>query len=175
MAMAIPILAVASAVIGAVGSIQAANAQRRASNYNQALAQRNSQIATNQGTLQEETHRTKMQRLMGHNRAQYGASGVTMEGSPLDVLSDMASQGEQDLQTIRYNTEVRASGHEGTAQLESMRAKNARTAGYLSAGQAVLLHGAKVSNGGNGTESSQSSGMGFKIPSEVNDPYGYAP
>jgi len=45
-----------------------------------------------------------------------------------------------------------------------MRAKDARTAGYLSAGQAVLLHGAQVSNGVNGTNSNQSSGMGFKIP-----------
>ncbi|MGH7964902.1 MAG: virion core protein, T7 gp14 family, partial [Candidatus Binatia bacterium] len=134
MAQALPvILMAASAVVTAVGYMQSASAESRAAKYNERVAQNNATIARTQGAIAEDQHRRKMVKILGHNRAAYGASGVTMEGSPLDVLSDVASQGELDAQIIRYNTEAKARGFQGTAGLESMRADDARTSGYLSA------------------------------------------
>ncbi|MGH9904643.1 MAG: hypothetical protein ACRD8U_03540 [Pyrinomonadaceae bacterium] len=169
-------LLAASAAVSAIGAIQAGNAESRAASYNKKLAERNATIARAQGAIAETQQQRDMTKRIGLARANYGASGVSLEGSPLAALSDSASQGEFDRQTLRYNTAVRSSGYQGEANLYEMRSESAQTAGYLSAGRAILLHGAQDPNEVNGTNSNRvrNSGMGFKIPREA-DPYGYAP
>jgi hypothetical protein len=156
MAAAIPILSVAATVVSAIGYLQAGSAQQRASRYNEAQAQQNAQIARTQGVIDEGQKRREIQKIIGFNRAQYGASGVAQEGTPLDVLADIASEGERDIQTIRYNTAVKASGYESTAQLEGMRGRDAQTAGYLGAGRAILMHDYDANR----------TGAGYKIPTD---------
>lgn len=71
-------------------------------------------------------------------RAAYGASGVSLEGSPLDVLENSAAEAELDALTIRYKGKVGAMGSESEAATQRARASNAKTEGYYNAGTALL-------------------------------------
>jgi hypothetical protein len=80
---------------------------------------------------------------MGSIRAGYGASGVTMEGSPMEILEQSAMNAEMDRQNILYGGELKASGYESTAGLELMRGEHAVTSSYYNAGSALLSGAAK--------------------------------
>ena len=77
-------------------------------------------------------------------RDRYGASGVTVDGSPLDVLEMAATNGELDAQNIRYKGLLRATGYNDTATLDGMAGENARTASYFKASSELLAGGAKA-------------------------------
>jgi hypothetical protein len=64
-------------------------------------------------------------------------------GSVLDVLGDVAAQGELERQSILYQGEINARGQMNTAALDRQIASSARTGGYLKAGSELLAGGAK--------------------------------
>ncbi|WPB83094.1 hypothetical protein [Sediminicoccus rosea] len=59
------------------------------------------------GEAEEARRRLRSQFILADQRARYGASGVTMEGSPLEVLAFSAGQEELEALTIRHNTGMR--------------------------------------------------------------------
>lgn len=61
------------------------------------------------GEQQEAQQRTRARFLLADQRARYGAAGVMIEGSPLEVLAFSAGQLELDALTIRTNTATRVS------------------------------------------------------------------
>lgn len=151
--MALPVvLLAASAAISAVGSIRQAQATAAAANYNAQVADRNATVARQQAAADEVRQRSVNSRRLGSIRAAYGASGVTMEGTPLEVLEDSAAQAELDALTIRYKGELAAIGANDEATLQRSRAKNARAEGNISAAGTLLRAGASYySSGGAGT------------------------
>ena len=125
----------AFSVIGALNQgQQAADAAR----YNAAVAQNNATAARQQAAANAEAQARRARQQIGSMRAAYGASGVSLEGSPLDVIEASAAAAEMDRQNILYSGELRAGGYESTAGLELMRGDNARTGSYFSAGSALL-------------------------------------
>jgi hypothetical protein len=147
MAAALPFLAIAGTVMSAVGAIQQGNAAKKAADYNAAIADRNATIATQQAAADANTSRSVNARRLGAMRAKYGSSGVQAEGSVLDVMADSAAQAELEALNITYKGDLAAQGYGETATLNRMQGKNARTSGYLNAGSALLLGGAKASGG----------------------------
>lgn len=108
---------------------------------NNATAERNKAIQERQKGEQEAAQkRREVARIIGQQRANVGASGVEMSGSPLDVLTDTALQGALDVAMIRHNAEIKARDREFTAQnfdaqseLTMMGGRAARRAGTISA------------------------------------------
>lgn len=112
------------AVVSAVGSMRQAQAQKDAANFNAAV-NRNNAIAARQQAEAEQQQQERQARLRaGANRANIGGSGVSLEGSALDVLADIAAEEELARLTIIHSGEVRAVGFENNAQLDSARASN---------------------------------------------------
>jgi hypothetical protein len=56
------------------------------------------------GAREEARFRLQARQFAESQRAQFGASGVTMSGSPLSVLADTAQGTEQDAASMRLNT-----------------------------------------------------------------------
>lgn len=137
-------LTIASTAISAVGAISSAQAQSNAAKYNAQVAKNNAQIARDQAASESDRQRRLATKKLGEMRANYAASGVTMEGTPLDVMEESAAQAKLDELTIRYNGELQAMGFENTANLDRYRASQAMTSGYLSAGSALLTGGTKL-------------------------------
>lgn len=143
-AAAIPYLTAAAAVVSTIGAIQQASAASSADKYNAAIATQNAQIATDQANTQLAQQQQDAVRKFGSIKAGYGASGVTSDGSPMDVLADSFTQSEMDANTIIYNGKLRAAGYTNTASLDTASASNAMTAGYTKAASTALLGATKT-------------------------------
>lgn len=150
----IPIaLTVASAGIGAVGQIQASQADAEARRYNAKVADMNAELsrrrakdALERGARAEQQKRQEIAALKGKQVAAMAANGVDLSfGSPLDTIVDTAMLGELDALTIRknaanenYDYRVQAENGRADAVLSRMGADAAQTGGYLNAAGTIL-------------------------------------
>lgn len=145
----LPALQVIGTVVSAIGALQSASSQRDAANYNARVAADNAVVARQQGEADAARLRRQSVKTLGDMRAAFAANGISLEGSPLDVLGDSASQFELDIQNATYNAELRALGYQNESTLSRSRADSAMTAGYLNATGTILGGAAKaVSYGG---------------------------
>lgn len=138
MAVAIPILMIAGAALSAYGAIQQANAQKQAAQFNAKLNERNATIALDQAGADALRVRRNAAQIQGSAVAGYGASGVGLEGSPLDVLGASAEQASLDESTVRYKGTLKAMGYHSNADLEQFAGKTAEQQGYLNSASALL-------------------------------------
>ena len=89
---------------------------------------------------------------LGAIRAQAGHQGGRGgTGSVLDVLGDVAAQGELEKQNVLYQGQLqarsslnKAGGYTGTAGLETASGANAQSAGMMKAGTELLSGSAKT-------------------------------
>lgn len=125
--------AVAGQAIGAAGNIRQGNAAEAAGEYNAQIAEQNAQATRATAAEEERRLRVSSRKQIGQARANYGASGVQLEGSPLDVLEESAANSELDALTVRHQGEQQARSLEQYATLERFKGKNAQIAGYLGA------------------------------------------
>ena len=146
------VLTVASTAVTAYGQYQQGQAAQDAAEYNAAVM-RNNAIMEDRRAQQERVageaeanqRRRQLNYLIGQQRANIGASGVEASGSPLEVIADTVEQGTLDIQTIRYNAELRAQDRRFQAQnyraqseLSLMEGRAAARAGAISAFGTVL-------------------------------------
>lgn len=135
-----------SAAVGALGAIQEARATSAASEFNAKIADNNAIIAEQNAAADEKRQRRSASRQAAASRAAIGASGVTLEGSPLEILEDQALEAELDALNIRYGGRLNAENFRSQAQLDRSAARNARTQGFLSAGSTLLKGAARFGN-----------------------------
>ncbi|MGE5147403.1 MAG: hypothetical protein ACM3N5_11675 [Candidatus Eiseniibacteriota bacterium] len=135
---AMAIASIASAAASAAGAAAQGNAARAAANYNAAVARQNADIARANATADAAKQERQGDLLAGRQRAATGASGITPQGSPLDVMADSALESELDALTTHYRGELQARSYGQDAALQTMRGKEAQQAGYIGAGTALL-------------------------------------
>ncbi len=127
-----------SAAVGALGAIQEARASSAASEFNAKIADNNAIVSEQNAAAEEKRQRRMAGRQAANSRVAIAASGVRLEGSPLDVLEDQALEAELDALNLRYGGQLQASNYRSQAQLERSAARSARTQGFLSAGTSLL-------------------------------------
>ena len=115
-------------------SAKGIDAQAQASAYNAALAQQNAALTYQQAAEAERRYRVQARKDLGEIRARYGASGVTLDGSAMDVLMESARNAELNALTIRHEGDVKALAftneaalHKFTAAAATERAADVRT------------------------------------------------
>ena len=138
------IAAVAGAGLSAYSQIEQSKAQEKMSQYNAAVARQDAEAAREAAAYEELRHKDETGRLRGRMLALYGKSGVTMEGSPLEVMAESAAQAELDTLAIRRAGATAASRHEAQAQLDVIRGRSARRAGYYGAGTTLLSSAGQI-------------------------------
>lgn len=148
MSAAAPVLMVTAAAVAAVGAIRQGNAQAAAYRYQRDIAKQNATISRQQAASDVGDIRRAGRKALGGIRAAYGASGVTLEGSPMDVLEASASQVELDVLRRSYAGELEAMGFKQEAAGYGMAATSARQAGYFQGASNLLLAGAKGQEAG---------------------------
>jgi len=109
-------------IFGAMGSgqqsaAQAAQyrAQAQAGQFNASMletraleAERNRGIAYEKAEMEARDLRVKNRAVIGQVRAAYGANGLSMDGSPLDVLQATAVEQELDVEKVLYAGDLAA-------------------------------------------------------------------
>ena len=128
----------------AVSSIQQGQAQARSANFRAAIAEQNAILARQTAAADAEKRRRDLARATGRSRARFGAAGLTVEGSPLEVLGDLTAEGELNVRNALFDGEVEARRFQAESSLLQSQARDARTSGFLRAGTSLLFAGAKV-------------------------------
>lgn len=149
MAVALPFLMYASAGVAAYGAYQQGQAAQAAATFNEVTSIQNAELARREARTQAaQTHRENMLRL-GAIQAAQGASGGSPEGSVLDVIADVARQGELEKQYQIFQGEAAARGYKNTGTLDAFRGEQAANAGYLRAGSELLSGGVSATREAN--------------------------
>jgi hypothetical protein len=122
-----------------------AEASARLYEYNAAVARQNAEVARQAAAQEEGEYRKRTRALMGSQIAQFGRAGVTMEGTPLEVLGETAAEAELNAQRLRYRGELEAWKYLSSANISSAQAAQemaygeyAGRAGMLGAGTTLL-------------------------------------
>jgi len=102
----------------------------RVGKYNEALDLQNAQLELEQAAVDEDRSRRLSYKALSSIKAGYGASGVTMEGSPLDVLEESATNAELDALLIRHGGAVRAQRYRASAKLAKFEGRAAKYGGH---------------------------------------------
>lgn len=132
------VVSAGAAYLGAQAQADQATAQAKVSGY---LAK----DAIERGRREEQAEREKIRRLMGMQRAAFGASGGVVDvGSSLDVLEDTAYFGELDALTIRANAEREAWYHRSNRAQALSAASSYRRQGYIGAASTLLAGAAST-------------------------------
>jgi len=111
----------------------------------QEAAKANARIALGQAgveqakyQLEEKRHRERARRLLARQKSLYLKAGVTMEGTPLDVITETATEAERDAILIQATGIGAYMEKIAEAGMFRQYGKAARTAGYLRAGTTLL-------------------------------------
>lgn len=137
--------------VSALGAFNQGKADEIAGNYNAAAAEQNATYTIEKAREDERRQRVVSKKFIGDIRAGYGASGITTDGSALDVLEESAGNAELDALTIRHEGALRAAAYRSDANYERAAGKNARKSGDLKAAGYLLKSGEKgVSMAGGG-------------------------
>ncbi|HEV2673378.1 MAG TPA: hypothetical protein VGV37_02485 [Aliidongia sp.] len=153
----------ATAAVTAASAISAGNAQKSAASYNAQVDQQNAQqqqgVAASQELAQDRSDRQKL----GQEASAFGAGGVDMSGTPLDVMADSATQARLNALSIKYNGQVGANRDLSQGAIATFQGNQAQTAGYLNAGSTLLTAGTKFATG----YTSPSSTAGFGATNQI--------
>jgi hypothetical protein len=123
----------ASGVVSAMGAIQQGEATAASAEYNAAVADRNAKLKLAQTAEAESDMARQHRRQMGQIRAAYAQAGVSMQGSPLDVIEDTATEQAFERDQTEYEGRLQAIGLTEKAALFRAEASNARSAGMINA------------------------------------------
>jgi hypothetical protein len=131
------IVAAAGGVMGAAGAIYQGKAEAAAAEYNARLLKLQASQIRQQAASEEKRALVGARKVIGEMRANYGASGVTMEGSPIDIMEESIKNANTDAMNIRYQGEMNARSAEYEAKMERMKGNSAKNASYFSAAQSL--------------------------------------
>jgi hypothetical protein len=124
--------------ISAAGSIAQGRQAEVMANY-QAKAYGQQARADAVSSAYEASQERRQQALLEANaRAQAGASGVALQGSPTDVLAANARAGELDIQAIRYGSQLRQNSLRTQASISQYQGQQAKQAGYINAASTAV-------------------------------------
>lgn len=124
--------------VGAMGAMQQAEAEAQAHEYNAQVAERNRRVIKDQTEAALEDQAKENNRVFRNIRAEYGASGIDLGGSALDVMFDTFIEQRLAKRRIRYEGKLKQIEQIDEKNLQLMGADSARAAGQISAISSIL-------------------------------------
>lgn len=118
--------------VGAYGSWQAGEqaeafgkSQQELNEYNAMLDKREAERTLAVTAYEEARHREAGEKFKARQRVGYAHAGVTMEGTPMDMLEQTAINLEKDALSIRYGGQVGAGELTSSAQMRRIAGRSA--------------------------------------------------
>lgn len=141
MAAAAPFIMLAMTAVSTVSAIKQGNAAADAAEANQKAQFENAQMARSKAAEDEKQFRIFSKKSLADIKSGYAAAGVSLEGSPLDILAESTAAAEYDALKIRRGGEQAARGYENEATYQKIRGEASKQGGYLSAAGSLLKGG----------------------------------
>lgn len=130
-----------AAIASATATTYSAVSSYQTGQYNAALAERQARIEKKRGEIAQEQIRRQAEETKSRQRAAYAARGVTMKGSPLQVIADSAIEFEKDAAIAQYNTDIGVSRAKSKAKRSKMKGQQALVGGLLETTGSLLTAG----------------------------------
>lgn len=127
-----------------LGTLNQGKSDKYAGEYNAQVAQQNAAYTLQQSAEEERRSRVLSGKAIGDIRANYGASGVTSDGSVLDVLEESAANAELDALTIRAEGRAKYAGYLNEADMSLYSGKNKYNAAKVTAAGYLVSGGEKA-------------------------------
>lgn len=131
-------LGIAGTAISAFGSIAQGVQQQQMANMQAKAYEQQAQADAQASAYEAQQERRRQNLLAANARAQVGASGVALSGSPTEVLTANARQGALDIEAIRYGSQLRQNSLKTQADISRFSGKQAKTAGFINAGSNLV-------------------------------------
>jgi len=119
--------------LSALGTALSAYQGVQADQASQAASRRQAELERRRGDFEIKRLRERGQRLLGARRAGLLASGIALEGSAADTLSDAATELSLDEQAARFGAQLRAGNALYDARLAGANARSTAIGGALGA------------------------------------------
>lgn len=126
--MCAPALTLISGLISGIGAAAQASAQAASHKAAAEAQRRQAQIETITGAYKAERQQDQVDRVLGSQRASFAAGGLSMSGSPSDLVIESAQEGALDVAAIRWSSSMQAQTHNYNAKIEDMNARSAKRA-----------------------------------------------
>jgi len=120
------------------GSIMRGMGERKRERFNAATSALNAAITLEDKEIQTAIMRRENARYIASSAATYGARGVEISGSPLDVLAEDARTAEQNVLMMQRDMDLRAMGLRREEYGAQQRGRAAMMSGVFGAGRALL-------------------------------------
>jgi hypothetical protein len=151
-----------SAAMATASTVVQAQSQASSARYNAKVAEQNAEAARRQAEAGAERQGRQNQRELAKRRTAYAAAGVSLEGSPLDLLEDVAIEGQMDVLGIRQRGLEQARQYAIAAEKSRHEASTTETLGTLGAIQTGAARlSPKVDDYLKGLEKPKASGNDF--------------
>ena len=128
-----PLISVGSQIAGgfgqAVGQEQYYGGTANVMQYNQRVAEQNAQLIEKAAAQTKSVGEKNKRSYLSNLRANFGARGVDLQGSPLLVMAESASNLELDIQNEEFDSLVDANRARSQAEIYGIEADNYRKAG----------------------------------------------
>lgn len=134
----IEIAAAIAAVAAVAGTAMSAVASSNQSKYQAAVAENEAIETQQQADFETQRLKERRDRVLSAQRAQVGASGIDLEGSPLLVMEDTAAQSELDALMIQHSATSDIAKLRSQAAMERLTGKSALAIGGVKAGAQIL-------------------------------------
>lgn len=129
----VTLLTVASIGMSATGSIMQGNQADAMAQAQATAIEQQAQADAQASAFEQQQERRKQDLAAANARAQVGASGVAFAGSPTEVLTANAAQGQLDIEAIQYGSQLRRNNLSTQASISRFQGKQAKTAGFINA------------------------------------------
>lgn len=133
-----PALSLVSGAVGAIGAIQAGNAQAAAANYNAQVQEQQARVAMDQASAQAAIEARKGRQIAAAAEAGAMESGLTLTGTTNAVINQARDEANMNVLLAMYDGSLKATGYRNNAALDRANAKSSRVAGYFGAATSML-------------------------------------
>jgi hypothetical protein len=131
-------IAAVGTAVSAVGMVQQGQAANAAAKSNAKALEQQAEAENRAAGAREEAQRRQARQFLGGQRAALAQAGIGLDGSAYDVARQSGINAELDALNIRYDGQLAAAGLQGRADMTRFEGRQARTAGYIGAGTALL-------------------------------------
>lgn len=126
--MCVAVLGILGGVLSGIGAMAQANSAAANAEAQAKMQDRQALIERTTGSYKAERQAERVKQIEGSQRANYAASGLSMTGSPGEVIEDSATQGALDIAAIRWNSRLNADNLNYEAKISRMNAASAKAA-----------------------------------------------
>lgn len=131
-------LALIGTALSVGGALVEGQQSKQLADYQAKAYEQQARTEAQSAAFEQSQERHKQDLLQAQARAQAGASGVGISGSPTEVLAANARQGQLDLKAIQYGSQLRQNSLSTQAAISRFSGKQKVTASIFNAGNALV-------------------------------------